>query len=61
MTHILIAEDETRISAFIEKGLRSHGFTTSVAKNANAALQLTQYGECRSIAIRSRTTWQRWA
>ncbi|BBC26014.1 response regulator transcription factor [Pseudanabaena sp. ABRG5-3] len=51
MTHILIAEDETRISAFIEKGLRSHGFTTSVAKNANAALQLTQYGECDLLLL----------
>lgn len=30
MSRILIAEDETRIAAFVEKGLRAHGFTTDV-------------------------------
>jgi two-component system, OmpR family, response regulator QseB len=33
MTHILIAEDEPRIAAFIEKGLQSNGFTTTTVEN----------------------------
>jgi two-component system, OmpR family, response regulator QseB len=37
MNRILIAEDEPRIAAFIEKGLRSHGFTTAVANDAISA------------------------
>ena len=37
MNRILIAEDEPRIAAFIEKGLRSHGFTTTVAADADSA------------------------
>jgi two-component system, OmpR family, response regulator QseB len=51
MPHILIAEDEVRIASFIEKGLRSHGFTTSVATNAAAVLQLTQYNECDLLLL----------
>lgn len=30
MSRILIAEDEPRIASFLERGLRSHGFTTTV-------------------------------
>jgi two-component system, OmpR family, response regulator QseB len=44
MNRILIAEDEPRIATFIEKGLRSHGFVTSVAADAQAALLLAQGG-----------------
>lgn len=51
MPHILIAEDEVRIASFIEKGLRSHGFTTSVATNASAVLQLAQYNECDLLLL----------
>lgn len=40
MSHILIAEDEARIASFIEKGLKNHGFTTMVAKDAQEAIQL---------------------
>jgi two-component system, OmpR family, response regulator QseB len=40
MNRILIAEDESRIAAFIEKGLRSHGFTTAIAGNAESATQM---------------------
>ncbi|MBD2593844.1 response regulator transcription factor [Nostoc spongiaeforme FACHB-130] len=40
MNRILIAEDEPRIAAFIEKGLRSHGFTTSVAVDARSATEM---------------------
>jgi DNA-binding response OmpR family regulator len=35
MHRILIAEDEPRIAAFVQKGLQSHGFTTLVAHNAD--------------------------
>ncbi|MBD2528956.1 response regulator transcription factor [Nostoc flagelliforme FACHB-838] len=40
MNQILIAEDEPRIAAFIEKGLRSHGFTTAVAADAYSATNM---------------------
>jgi two-component system, OmpR family, response regulator QseB len=40
MSQILIAEDEPRIASFIEKGLKSHGFITTVANDAQKALSL---------------------
>jgi two-component system, OmpR family, response regulator QseB len=40
MNRILIAEDESRIAAFIEKGLRSHGFTTAIAGDAESTTQM---------------------
>ena len=40
MSRILIAEDEARISSFIQKGLRAHGLTTTVASDGVEALQL---------------------
>jgi DNA-binding response OmpR family regulator len=44
MSRILVAEDEDRISTFIEKGLRSAGFTTEVATNGTDALELATAG-----------------
>lgn len=41
MNRILIVEDEPRIAAFLEKGLRSHGFTTAVVEDGRQALQIT--------------------
>jgi two-component system, OmpR family, copper resistance phosphate regulon response regulator CusR len=39
MNRILIAEDEARLAAFLEKGLRANGFMTTVASDgASAAL-----------------------
>ncbi|KAB2346530.1 response regulator transcription factor [Actinomadura rudentiformis] len=38
MNRILIVEDEERIAAFIEKGLRANGFSTSVAEDGEMAL-----------------------
>ncbi|MFG3493717.1 response regulator transcription factor [Streptomyces sp. NPDC047928] len=38
MNRILIAEDEERIASFVEKGLRANGFTTSVARDGDTAL-----------------------
>ena len=40
MASILIAEDEQRIAAFVEKGLKSQGFTTQVAPTGPEALDL---------------------
>jgi two-component system, OmpR family, response regulator QseB len=37
MNRILIAEDESRISAFLEKGLQANGFSTSVVSNGSEA------------------------
>ncbi len=45
MNRILIAEDEPRIAAFLQKGLAANGFTTSVAEDGNAALYLARSGE----------------
>ncbi len=38
MSRILIAEDEPRIAAFLEKGLRAKGFITTVASDGNEAV-----------------------
>lgn len=40
MSCILIAEDETRIAAFIEKGLKKNGYQTAIAKNGEETLQM---------------------
>ena len=39
MSRILIIEDEQRIAAFIDKGLRANGFTTTVVGDGDAALR----------------------
>ena len=44
MTHILIAEDEDRIAAFVEKGLRANGFITTVVCDGDSAAQLGRTG-----------------
>ncbi|WP_299414074.1 response regulator transcription factor [Acaryochloris sp. IP29b_bin.148] len=44
MAHILIVEDEPRIASFIEKGFKSHGYTTTVAEEADEALSLALSG-----------------
>lgn len=45
MASILIADDEPRISGFIEKGLRAAGFATRIAATGPDALTLAQTGE----------------
>ena len=45
MSRILIAEDEARISSFIEKGLRANGLTTTVVASGVQALALARSGE----------------
>jgi DNA-binding response OmpR family regulator len=42
MTRILIAEDEARLAAFLEKGLRAGGYTTTVASNGETASLLAR-------------------
>ncbi len=44
MHHILIAEDEPRITAFIEKGLRKQGFNISISSDGETALQMALTG-----------------
>jgi len=45
MNRILIAEDESRIAAFLEKGLRANGFATAVAADGREALAMARSGE----------------
>jgi DNA-binding response OmpR family regulator len=42
MTRILVAEDEPRIAAFIEKGLRANGYTTLVAETGPDAAAIAR-------------------
>ncbi|MBW4661213.1 MAG: response regulator transcription factor [Drouetiella hepatica Uher 2000/2452] len=42
MSHILIAEDDPRITVFLEKGFKSRGFTTMIASDGLEALDLAQ-------------------
>ncbi|MBF6619409.1 MAG: response regulator transcription factor [Patulibacter sp.] len=42
MNRILIAEDEQRLSAFLEKGLRAAGFTTTVVADGAAAVAVAR-------------------
>ncbi|TAJ47048.1 MAG: response regulator transcription factor [Herbiconiux sp.] len=44
MTGILIAEDEERISSFIEKGLKAAGFQATVVRTGPDALELARTG-----------------
>jgi two-component system, OmpR family, copper resistance phosphate regulon response regulator CusR len=44
MHRILIAEDELRIAAFVDKGLRKHGFETAIVSNGNDVLAKLQTG-----------------
>ena len=44
MARVLIAEDEDRISSFIEKGLRAEGYTTTVVVDGDEALQMGRSG-----------------
>ncbi|MBG1268833.1 response regulator transcription factor [Nostoc sp. WHI] len=44
MANILIAEDEPRIASFIEKGLRSQGFTTTTVTDGLYVLDIAHSG-----------------
>lgn len=45
MSHILIAEDESRITSFLEKGLRGKGFTTTTVVDGEQAWQHARSGQ----------------
>lgn len=45
MTLILIAEDDTRIAAFVEKGLKAAGYGTDVVHDGATALAYAMHGE----------------
>ena len=45
MRRILLAEDEERIASFVEKGLRSSGFTPTVVADGRQALERALTGE----------------
>ncbi len=45
MCKVLIAEDESRLVAFVAKGLRNNGYTTTVAEDGEQALKLAASGE----------------
>jgi DNA-binding response OmpR family regulator len=42
MCQILIVEDETRLAAFIDKGLKKNGFRTTIAEDGRQALTVTE-------------------
>lgn len=44
MTHILIAEDEPRISAFVSRGLKAAGYQTTVVEDGAVALDIALSG-----------------
>ncbi len=45
MNRILIVEDESRLAAFVEKGLRKNGFSTAIATDGEQALLMTESDE----------------
>lgn len=51
MSRILIAEDDARIAGFVEKGLRSAGYSTMVAEDGASALLLTRTGEFDMVIL----------
>jgi two-component system, OmpR family, copper resistance phosphate regulon response regulator CusR len=42
MCQILIAEDEERLAAFLEKGLKRKGFTTAIAADGQQVIAIAQ-------------------
>lgn len=45
MSRILVAEDETRISAFVSKGLRAAGHTADVTVDGSQVVELAESGD----------------
>ena len=40
MNQILIVEDETRLAAFLQKGLRKNGYVTCIAEDGKQAVEI---------------------
>lgn len=51
MSRILIAEDESRIATFVDKGLAAAGYATTVAVNGRDALELGRSNEFDLILL----------
>ena len=51
MSRILIADDEERISSFVDKGLRAAGFTTIVAASGEDALSFALSGSVDLVLL----------
>lgn len=51
MSHLLLVEDEERIATFVEKGLRSNGFTVAVAGDGKTAAALALTGDFSLIIL----------
>ncbi len=51
MSRVLIAEDEPRIAAFVEKGLRANGFATAVVGDGLSALDRARSGEFDLVVL----------
>ena len=51
MTRILIAEDEERISSFLDKGLRAAGYSTVVVATGTEALELALGDGCDLVLL----------
>jgi DNA-binding response OmpR family regulator len=51
MKRILVVEDEERISSFLQKGLRSNGFSASLARTGEEALTLVRTGEFDLVVL----------
>ncbi|MFG6445195.1 response regulator transcription factor [Microbacterium sp. P06] len=51
MTRILIVEDESRISAFVARGLESAGYQTVIVEDGEEALNLAMTGEVDLVLL----------
>ncbi|MDR7301936.1 response regulator transcription factor [Haloactinomyces albus] len=51
MSKVLIVEDEARIAAFVEKGLRANGFAPTVVADGNAALRSVLTGDFDLVVL----------
>ncbi|WP_067769125.1 response regulator transcription factor [Nostoc sp. NIES-3756] len=51
MNRILIAEDNPRITSFLETGLQAHGFTTIVVSTAWEAMQIVEAGDVDLLVL----------
>lgn len=51
MSHLLIVEDDPRISSFIIKGLKSAGYTATLQADGNVALGMAQAGNYDLIIL----------
>ncbi len=51
MSRILIAEDEERIAAFVEKGLRANGFITTVVGDGRSCLDFALTGDFDLVVL----------